>query len=217
MVVTLLRSSFRRRLTKVLGCGWPVTQPNDFLYRSCRMVSDRENERVFLLVYAFLSDLCFSSLLLFFSLVLAQASYFLLSEFIARQHIGYIGVAKAVKRRLCWCKQTLSCVLLNIQNHWLRDWKRSKIFPHLITPTCTYIYRLLPELSNFSRADRSRGMVYESVDHENDVKAQFVSLSISCAIVQETCLRKQPALRYRTTEERLQEFLTHDVSQPRSG
>ena len=42
-------------------------------------------------------------------------------------------------------------------------------------------------------------MVYESVDHENDVNAQFVSLSISCAIVQETCLRKQPALRDPTT------------------
>ena len=42
-------------------------------------------------------------------------------------------------------------------------------------------------------------MVYESVDHENDVNAQFVSLSISGAIVQETCLRKQPALREPTT------------------
>ena len=46
MVVTLFRSSFRRRLTKVLGYGWLVTQPNDFLYRSYRMVSDRESERV---------------------------------------------------------------------------------------------------------------------------------------------------------------------------
>ena len=149
MVVTLLRSSFQRRLTKVLGCGWPVTQPNDFLYRSYRMVSDRENERVFSLIYAPLSDLCLSSLLLFFPLVQAQASYFLLGEFIARQHIGYIGVAKAVKRRLCWCKQTLSCVFRNTQNHWLRDWKRSIIFPHLITPTCTYMYRLFTITEQF--------------------------------------------------------------------
>ena len=140
MVVTFFRSSFRRRLTKVLGCGWPVTQPNDFLYRSYRMVSDWENKRVFSLINAPLSDLCLSSLLLFFfPLVQAQASYFLLGEFIARQHIGNIGVAKAVKRRLCWCKQTLSCVLINIENHWLRDWKRPIIFPHLITLTCTYI------------------------------------------------------------------------------
>ena len=149
MVVTLLRSSFQRRLTKVLGCGWPVTQPNDFLCRSYKMVSDRENERVFhSLTPLSLNSAC-RPCYCFFPLVQAQASYFLLGEFIARQHIGYICVAKAVKRRLCWCKQTLSCVFRNTQNHWLRDWKRSIIFPHLITPTCTYMYRLFTITEQF--------------------------------------------------------------------
>ena len=150
MVVTLFRSSFRRRLTKVLGCGWLVTQLNDFLYRSYRMVSDRENERVLLNSFSPLSLISASCpSYRDFSLVQAQAGYFLLSEFIARRHIGHIGVAKAVKRRLYWCKQTLFCVLINIQNHWLRDWKRSIILTHLITPTCTYIYRLFTRTEQF--------------------------------------------------------------------
>ena len=101
MVVTLFRSSFRRRRTKVLGCGWLVTQPNDFLYRSYRMVSDRENERVFSLIYAPLSDLCFSFLLLFFSFG-PSASKLFSTEWIYR----------ATTHRLYWCSKSSQTAII---------------------------------------------------------------------------------------------------------